>query len=780
MLYRWNNKKRHFRPVQGFTSHGAASAEYFSYLNQHYLIIANYEDPKRNAHSRYVSSQLFWYDFGIEQFVTKDHIDVRGVLKWSTFIVQKSLYLVGARHKETSIDEFGKMRYTTTSPMFKFDPRTAKFELLENISIPSHGATDILFARIRGRNLLLVGNFGGDLTPTRVGEDVKNVKNQVQSEIYEFHEHNESLSLLQTIETNGLRNWQNFQIGGDYFILAGNSLRPETFHQDNPTSILYKWSGEELFKLSHNIPTRQGEVSDWKYVEIEGKRLLVGANSRHSQDSGFYSFRAVSLFQVCLKLQLRKQHLQLLAKSVNPDCTADDKVKLLDELKKFKSVETFVVEQDCVTHLEYFLLFTQFSETRIGIDYYGFLDHVRLNVESRGTTTLKFENLKAESVDKDEESFISKYTKLTLESFPSSTREALDGEIPDPRERSKARMSGETESKVEYVSRTKIELPKFEKSGLSVSRWINNCLFLLDIEGIYDDKRRIRAILQAVPESKLGTITSLIPYDYLLNDVVEIIESELEISKERARKLLKACQYDEKLDKTLVGFANRILDLASIIYKGRHRDIIKAFANSEFLEKLPSPIKYCEYWNLNEDPEGRDILQNAKIADRILIKMRNKQESNCNVTFADEKADAEPAVSLEDKVNEIAKSLNALQTNDRRGRQPYRGPHQRNRSYSNGRHRGTVVTRTDTVVEAGTTVFTVEARTAVTIVEAETADINAGVRIVSTNDEAKNVVSKILARKDDSCPEEEATPRMVNDDKGRSMESALVVADMVT
>jgi len=48
-----------------------------------------------------------------------------------------------------------------------------------------------------------VGNFGGDLTPTREGEIVKNVKNQVQSEIYEFNEENKTLTLLQTIETNG-------------------------------------------------------------------------------------------------------------------------------------------------------------------------------------------------------------------------------------------------------------------------------------------------------------------------------------------------------------------------------------------------------------------------------------------------------------------------------------------------------------------------------------------------------------------------------------------------
>ena len=48
-----------------------------------------------------------------------------------------------------------------------------------------------------------MGNYGGDLTPTKEGEIVKNVKNQVQSEIYEFNEEDKSLKLLQTIETNG-------------------------------------------------------------------------------------------------------------------------------------------------------------------------------------------------------------------------------------------------------------------------------------------------------------------------------------------------------------------------------------------------------------------------------------------------------------------------------------------------------------------------------------------------------------------------------------------------
>lgn len=93
-----------------------------------------------------------------------------------------------------------------------------------------------------------------------------------------------------------ITDWEHFEVGKDFYLLAGNSLRPGKDskryknHRKNsiffilnfieicltevgpnisqePRSILYKWRGEELFQPVNFIPEKIGEVSGNKILK---------------------------------------------------------------------------------------------------------------------------------------------------------------------------------------------------------------------------------------------------------------------------------------------------------------------------------------------------------------------------------------------------------------------------------------------------------------------------------------------------------------------------------
>ena len=85
---------------------------------------------------------------------------------------------------------------------------------------------------------------------------------------------------------------------------AGKKVKTalETFHQDHPQATLYKWNGEELFKASHQIPAREGEVS--------GRKITLFCRNLAPRVRGLTSLLSSSPQTILFRLEIRGDRRQ--------------------------------------------------------------------------------------------------------------------------------------------------------------------------------------------------------------------------------------------------------------------------------------------------------------------------------------------------------------------------------------------------------------------------------------------------------------------------------------
>lgn len=246
-IYRWDADTELFVPFQAIATNGAFSWKYFSIEDNHYLVVANYN----NGSTQILDSVIYRWN-GVS-FVSYQTIGTSGAYDWEYFTIDGSVFLAVSNYKNDSTCNID-------SVIYKWNTGTSFFE--EYQSIETNGASDWEYFSMNGDHYIAIANFYSDSI------------HNINSRIYKWNTNTESFSLYQALPTNGAREWEYFEVGENHFLMVANSFNDISF---NIPSTIYIWNAnQQQFTINQTLATIG--AFDLHYFTLDDEFFLAVGN----------------------------------------------------------------------------------------------------------------------------------------------------------------------------------------------------------------------------------------------------------------------------------------------------------------------------------------------------------------------------------------------------------------------------------------------------------------------------------------------------------------------
>jgi hypothetical protein len=242
-IYRWNGSA--FTETQAISTSSARDWEFFTIGSESYLAVANY----RGASTRNVDSKIYRWNGSV--FTETQSIPTSGARDWEFFTIDGESYLAVANYKDDGTSNIYSRIYHWNGTIFT-----------ETQTIFTQGAHDWEFFTIDGESYLAVANSDdGDRS--------------VNSKIYRWN--GSSFTHFQSIRTLGASDWEFFTIGSEHLLAMANAASKYN-STSNVDSTVHRWNGESFVQMQ-SIPTNGAK--DWEFFTIDNEPYLAVANLRH-------------------------------------------------------------------------------------------------------------------------------------------------------------------------------------------------------------------------------------------------------------------------------------------------------------------------------------------------------------------------------------------------------------------------------------------------------------------------------------------------------------------
>uniref|UniRef100_A0A673AP45 Thrombospondin type laminin G domain and EAR repeats n=1 Tax=Sphaeramia orbicularis TaxID=375764 RepID=A0A673AP45_9TELE len=258
VIYRWSRQRRRFVRHQTLETHSALDWEAFRIHNHSFLVVANHrQDSNHNIHS-----VIYRWNPNTKLFEVNQTLSTSGAYDWEFFSIGPYHFLVVANTFDGRTTIINSRIYIWMNGCFQ------TFQ-----DIPTVGATDWEWFQIDGRFFLAVAN--SQMVPDR-GPSVYSIN----STVYELNTLTQTFIRFQDILTHSAVDWEFFTVGGDKFLVVGNSHDGVSYSLN---SVIYRWQGYEGFVPVHSLPTFG--CKDFEHFNTDGRSFLVysSATSRLSK-----------------------------------------------------------------------------------------------------------------------------------------------------------------------------------------------------------------------------------------------------------------------------------------------------------------------------------------------------------------------------------------------------------------------------------------------------------------------------------------------------------------
>jgi len=246
-IYRWDGTAGDFVLLQTIATSGAMDWESFTINGEQYLAVANnYDGTSYNQ-----NSEIYRWDSTAGNFVLLQSIATQGARDWESFTVNGVQYLAVANNTDGSSGNIN-------SVIYRWDSTAGDFVLLQTIA--TSGAMDWESFTINGEQYLAVAN------------NYDGTSYNQNSEIYRWDSTAGNFVLLQSIATQGARDWGSFTVNGVQYLAVANNTDGSS---GNINSVIYRWDGSSFVELQ-SIST--SSAFDWESFTLGGEQYLAVAN----------------------------------------------------------------------------------------------------------------------------------------------------------------------------------------------------------------------------------------------------------------------------------------------------------------------------------------------------------------------------------------------------------------------------------------------------------------------------------------------------------------------
>ena len=245
-IYKWNGSQ--FAEHQSIPTSGAHDMESFVIGSNTYLAVGYHRDDGGTYN---LNSEIFVWNSGNSQFVVTQTIATNGAADWHAFTIGADTYLAVANQYDGQTRALNSVIYKWNGSSF-----------VSNQSISTVGAFDWESLVIGSDTYLAVAQYNNDT-----------VAYSQNSTIYKWD--GTQFKEFQSIATDGITDWEPFEIGDDTFLAAANQYDGTSFEK---SSKLYQWNGTEFVQVQA-ISTK-GNL-DWAFFTIDSTNYLAVANKKN-------------------------------------------------------------------------------------------------------------------------------------------------------------------------------------------------------------------------------------------------------------------------------------------------------------------------------------------------------------------------------------------------------------------------------------------------------------------------------------------------------------------
>jgi len=231
----------------GLRTMGASDWESFTFNGEQYLVAANYSEGSSSS----INSVVYkWNGSSFESVFVQP---TKGARDWESFTIGGEQFLAVANSYDSSVGG-----YSLNSTIYRWDGTAGDFVLLQTIA--TSGAMDWESFTINGEQYLAVAN------------NYDGTSYNQNSEIYRWDSTAGNFVLLQSIATQGARDWESFTVNGVQYLAVANNTDGSS---GNINSVIYRWDGSSFVELQ-SIST--SSAFDWESFTLGGEQYLAVAN----------------------------------------------------------------------------------------------------------------------------------------------------------------------------------------------------------------------------------------------------------------------------------------------------------------------------------------------------------------------------------------------------------------------------------------------------------------------------------------------------------------------
>ena len=231
----------------GLRTMGASDWESFTFNGEQYLVAANYSEGSSSS----INSVVYkWNGSSFESVFVQP---TKGARDWESFTIGGEQFLAVANSYDSSVGG-----YSLNSTIYRWDGTAGDFVLLQTIA--TSGAMDWESFTINGEQYLAVAN------------NYDGTSYNQNSEIYRWDSTAGNFVLLQSIATQGARDWGSFTVNGVQYLAVANNTDGSS---GNINSVIYRWDGSSFVELQ-SIST--SSAFDWESFTLGGEQYLAVAN----------------------------------------------------------------------------------------------------------------------------------------------------------------------------------------------------------------------------------------------------------------------------------------------------------------------------------------------------------------------------------------------------------------------------------------------------------------------------------------------------------------------